>query len=415
MNIHKFGGASVKDVVSIKRMADICKTHIKSGVIVVSAMGKTTNLLEDILQKAYTNGDFVSSFMQLSDFYISIMQELFDTTHCIFDDVATLLNSLNENLQTIKKNNYDFAYDQTVSIGEIISTKIISAYFQQVGFNADWQDIRKCLKTNDNYREAVVNWETTSNLIKEQFKDFDNKIYVTQGFIGMDSTGNTTTLGREGSDYTAAIFANVLDAEKVTVWKDVSGILCADPIWFPTAQKLDEISYLEAIELTYFGAKVIHPKTIKPLQNKNIPLQVRSFLDTSDKGTTISNESYKGTHSIFTRKQKQVLITIKPLDFSFIVEENLSHIFYLLAQNKIKVNIMQNSAISFNIVTDEYALGGMQKAISELRRFYDVKYNDNMELISIRYTTPQAEEKLLKNREVFLEQRSRSTVRFVVR
>lgn len=415
MIINKFGGASVKNATAIKRMGEICKKHISSGVIIVSAMGKTTNLLENIATNFCKKKNNTTFFEQLTDFYKNIIFELFSKSNALNKEIDLLLCQLKDYLNTKPSNHFDFEYDQIVSYGEIISTKIIDHYFASINYKVQWCDVRESLKTDNCFREAKVNWKKTKVLIKKHFCDTDTKIYLTQGFIAMNEQAQTTTLGREGSDYSAAIFANALNAEKVVVWKDVPGVLCSDPAWMPNLPKLEEISYLEAVELTYFGAKVIHPKTIKPLQNKNIPLQVRSFLDTHEKGTLISNVNYKGKHPIFIRKENQVLITIKPTDFSFIVEENLSHIFAVLAANRIKVNIMQNSAISFSFVTDNYAINGMQVAITELRKFYDVKYNKHLELISMRHTNSEIEKEIIKNCEILLEQRSRSTVRFVLR
>lgn len=415
MIVNKFGGASVKDAMAIKRMGEICKKHISSGIIVVSAMGKTTNLLENMAANFYKKKSNTIFFEQLATFYKNIIVELFPKNDDINKKIGLLLEQLNNYLNTAPSKNFDFEYDQIVSYGEIISTQIIDHYLASIYYKVKWCDVRESLKTDTCFREAKVNWEESERLIKKHFSNSETEIYLTQGFIAMNKAAQTTTLGREGSDYTAAIFANMLDAEKVVVWKDVPGILCSDPSWIPNTPKLEEISYLEAVELTYFGAKVIHPKTIKPLQNKNIPLQVRSFLDTNEKGTLISNLNYKGKQPIFIRKENQVLITIKPNDFSFIVEENLSHIFGILATNRVKVNIMQNSAISFSIVTDAYAINGMQAAISELRKFYDVKYNDHLELISMRHTNTEIEKKIIKDYEILLEQRSRSTVRFAVR
>lgn len=415
MIINKFGGASVKNATAIKQMGEICKKHIPSGVIVVSAMGKTTNLLENIVANFCKKKTNTTLFEQLTNFYKNVIIELFSKSSNINKEIDLLLCQLKDYLNTKPSNNFDFEYDKVVAYGEIISTKIIDHYFASINYKVQWCDVRESLKTDNCFREAKVNWKETERLIKKHFENSDKEIYLTQGFIAMNEQAQTTTLGREGSDYTAAIFANALNAEKVVVWKDVPGILCSDPAWMPNMPKLEKISYLEAIELTYFGAKVIHPKTIKPLQNKNIPLQVRSFLDTNEKGTLISNVNYKGKHPIFIRKENQVLITIKPNDFSFIVEENLSHIFAVLAENRIKVNIMQNSAVSFSFVTDNYAVNGMQVAISELRKFYDVKYNKRLELISMRHANKDIEKQITKNCEILLEQRSRSTVRFVVR
>ena len=414
MIINKFGGASVKDAASIKQMANICKSQINCGIIVVSAMGKTTNSLEKITDQFFSGLPTEPLVQNLFEYYNKILTELFDRKHKIFIELKIYFEQLSAVLNRKQGLNFDFEYDQIVSFGEIISTKIISEYLNSINYTVVWKDIRNSLKTDSTYREGNIDWELSINLIQQEFVGLDNKVYLTQGFIGIDINNLSTTLGREGSDYTAAVLANVLDAEKVVVWKDVPGILCADPAWMPNTNKLDEISYLEAIELTFFGAKVIHPKTIKPLQNKNIPLQVRSFIDTNNQGTLINYTGKIALPPVYIKKENQVLITIKSLDFSFIAEENLSVIFRIFAENQVKVNVMQNSAISFTVAVDG-EIDRVKSAIRELKRKFDVKYNDNLELISIRHTTNEAEQKVITGRKLMLEQRSRSTVRFVVK
>lgn len=414
MIVNKFGGASVKDADSIKSMAKICESHINNGIIVVSAMGKTTNLLEKIADHYFSGLSTQTLINKLETYYNNILEDLFDHGHSIFNELSDYFNEINSKISTKPGLNFDFEYDQIVPYGEIISTKIISAYLNSKSYKVVWKDIRNSLKTDSNYREGKVDWELSSSLIEQEFTDTEKVVYLTQGFIGIDINNLSTTLGREGSDYSAAILANVLNAEKVVVWKDVPGILCADPAWLPNSDKLDEISYLEAIELTFFGAKVIHPKTIKPLQNKNIPLQVRSFIDTNSNGTLINYTGKIQLPPVFIKKENQVMITIKPLDFSFIAEDNLSLIFNIFAENQIKVNVMQNSAISFTVAVDG-EIDRVKNAIRELKKQFDVKYNDNLELISIRHTTQEAEAKVITGRKLMLEQRSRSTVRFVVR
>lgn len=414
MNIHKFGGASIKNAEAIKQMVSICQDNISNGVIVVSAMGKTTNLLEKITDRFFSGLSTADLFNQLIEFNNAILAELFPTPNEIFQDINRITDTILFWLGRKPGLNFDFEYDQIVSFGELISTKIIAAYLNNCGYKVHFVDIRNSLKTDSTYREGKVNWELTSEMVKQDFNLCDSRVYLTQGFIGMDINNLTTTLGREGSDYTAAILANILDASKVIVWKDVPGILCADPKWMPNSEKLNRISYQEAIELTYYGAKVIHPKTIKPLQNKQIPLQVKSFLHPKSEGTIIEQTGVLQLPSVFIRKEEQVLITIKPLDFSFIVESNLSHIFGVFAQHQIKVNVMQNSAISFSVAVDG-EIDRVKAAIRELKKQFDVKYNDNLQLLSIRHTKPQAEQLVLNNKEILLEQRSRSMVRFVLR
>lgn len=414
MIVNKFGGASIKDAGAIINMASICKANIQSGVIVVSAMGKTTNHLEKIAE-AYFSGFTVDVLIEeLATYFNSILSELFSDGHPVFEkinDFITRLKSLTKNKPGL---NYDFEYDKIVSFGELISSQIIADYLNKIDYPVILVDIRESLKTDSTFREGKINWELAADLVPQTFGYFNKKVYLTQGFIGCDINNQTTTLGREGSDYTAAVLANILNAEKVVVWKDVPGVLCADPKWMPDQPKLDYISYSEAIELTYFGAQVIHPKTIKPLQNKNIPLQVRSFMQPQLEGTIISTEIEQQLPPVYIKKGNQILISIKPIDYSFIVEENLSQIFWIFAINQVKVNIMQNSAISFTVAVDGET-DRVKNAIRELKKHYSVKYNDNLELISIRHYSANSEAKVLIKKEILLEQRSRSMVRFVVR
>jgi aspartate kinase len=414
MIVNKFGGASVKDETSICRMAEICKKYIPNGVIIVSAMGKTTNLLEELVQK-YVNGeDYTAEWSKFKSFHTSIIEKLFPANHLVFEQFSNLCIEFQLHLNRKPSLNYDFEYDQVVSYGELASTIIIAAYLNLIGLPVIWRDARNSLKTDSTYREGKINWELSSKLIPIDFANFDQNIYLTQGFIGTDLNNLTTTLGREGSDYTAAIFANILNADRVVVWKDVPGVMCADPAWIPDPQKLDTISYREAIELTFFGATVIHPKTLKPLQVKKILLQVRSFLAPEEPGTFIGDIEIKELPPVFIRKQNQVLISISPTDLSFIVEENLSHIFSVFAKYQIKVNLMQNSAISFSVTVN----GEMQRvhpAIAELKLHYDVKYNDNLDLITIRHYAPGIENQVIGNRKILVEQKSRTVARYLVK
>ncbi len=414
MIVNKFGGASVKDADSIKKMAEICQSNIRSGILVVSAMGKTTNMLEKISDKYFSGLSTINLMQELKAYYNTTLTTLFAANNNIFKEIESYLSELDSVLLGSPSFNYDFEYDRIVPFGELISTKIITVYLIELGIDAEWVDIRKSLKTDSTYREGKVDWELTSNLIAQEFSKNSTHLYITQGFIGSDINSLNTTLGREGSDYTAALLANILNAEKVVVWKDVPGILCADPAWMPNTDKLERISYNEAIELTFFGAKVIHPKTIKPLENKKIPLQVRSFIDLNQGGTLITNTENIELPPIYIKKENQVLISIKPLDYSFIVEENLSHIFSVFSKYHIKVNVMQNSAVSFSVSVDG-EIDRVKNAIRELKKHYNVKYNDNLELISIRHTTKDAEYKVMLGRTILLEQRSRSTLSFVAR
>jgi aspartate kinase len=414
MIINKFGGASIKDVESINRMVQLCKTNIQSGILVVSAMGKTTNLLEKITLNYFRGESYSNELSQFSAYHLNIMEQLFQVSQTVYFKFNQLFDELNAKLAQKPDANYDFEYDQIVPFGELASTLIFSEYLNQEGVPVSLIDIRRCLKTNKTYRNAKIDWQKSADLVLNEFTDTANLLYLTQGFVGADATNFTTTLGREGSDFTAAAIANLLNADKVVVWKDVPGILCADPDWLPNTPKIEQLSYLDAIELAFYGAKVIHPKTIKPLQNKKIPLQVRSFLNLNDSGTFISSYDNLQIPPVYIKKENQVLISIKPTDYSFIIEENLSHIFGILAKNQIAVNLMQNSAISFSISVDN-DMFRVKKVIKELKEYYDVKYNDNLELLTIRHNKPGAEDLVLKNKTILVEQRSRTVARFLVR
>jgi len=414
MIINKFGGASIKNAAAIKQMFEICRNNIKTGIVVVSAMGKTTNLLEHITLSYFKKEPFAELLNKFILYHNNIIDELFSAKNDVKTKFNDIINSLSNKLNKPASGDYDFEYDSIVPFGEMVSSLIVSEYLNSNNLTNTLIDITNIIKTDSNYRDAKVNTELSTANVKSIFTDITSKLYITQGFISSDNNGNFTTLGREGSDFTAAILANMLNAEKVVVWKDVPGIMCADPQWLPDAPKIEQLSYLDAVELAFYGAKVIHPKTIKPLQNKNIPLQVRSFINTADNGTLINNFNNLRLSPVYIKKDNQVLISIKPFDYSFIIEENLSHIFGILAKNKIKVNLMQNSAVSFTIVVD-YELYRIKNVIKELKEHYNAKYNDHLQLITIRHFKQGAEDIVLKNKSVLLEEHTRSVARFLVK
>ncbi len=414
MIINKFGGASIKTPDAIKHMAHICKSSISNGIIVISAMGKTTNLLEKITHNYFIGVSFAEHYQEFLNYHSNIIDALFPKSHKVGNEFNLLAKKLKKKLQQTPSSNYDFEYDQIVPFGELASILIVSEYLNLFSKAIIKKDIRESLKTDNTYRNAKVNWELSKKLVLKAFDNLQNRLYLTQGFIGSNADNATTTLGREGSDFTAAALANILNAKKVVVWKDVPGIMCADPNWLPNTSKIEQLSYLDAIELAFYGAKVIHPKTIKPLQNKNIPLQVRSFIDINDAGTIINSFSNLKIPPVYIKKENQILISIKPNDYSFIIEENLSHIFAILAKNNINVNLMQNSAVSFSIIVDN-EMYRVKSGIKELKEHYNIKYNDNLELITIRHNTPGAEDLVLNGKTVLVEQRSRSVARFLVR
>ncbi|MBK9400500.1 MAG: aspartate kinase [Bacteroidetes bacterium] len=420
MKIFKFGGASVKDVESVKNVSAILKLFPGEPlVVVVSAMAKTTNALEKVV-KAYCSGSDESAALlnEVKSFHVQLMEQLFPDANA---EVYTKVNNYFVEIEWVleeEPREYDFVYDQIVSFGELISTTIISYFLDGLGIANRWVDIRDCLLTDNTYREGKVNWEESAKRVKAIIPDLINErnpIVITQGFIGATSENYTTTLGREGSDYTAAILAHILEAESVTIWKDVPGVLNADPKFFNDAQKLEQLSYHDAIELAYYGASVIHPKTIKPLENKNIPLYVKSFLHPQAKGTVIGKDlQTKPQVPSFIFKSDQVLISIAAKDFSFIAEENLSSIFSCFADLGVKMNLMQNSAISFSVCIDDDAFK-TPKLIELLKKDYWVRYNAGLQLYTIRYYYPSTIETLSQGRDILLEQRSRTTAQIVMK
>lgn len=421
MNVFKFGGASVKDAEAVKNVASILRLfHDKKLGIVISAMGKTTNALEEIVNALWKRDE--TSFCRLvdecSDFHLNIMNDLFANRDAkIYDEIEHEFNKLLAKFNDPISDNFDFEYDQIVSLGELISTKIVAAFIGQEGIRTQWIDARKLIRTNQNYREAEVDWEHTLANFHEKFMPaFDQfDVLVTQGFVGHTSEGFTTTLGREGSDFTAGIIAYCCDAENVTIWKDVPGMLNADPKWFDNTVKLDQISFKEAIELSYYGASVIHPKTIKPLQNKKIPLLVKSFVHPNADGTIIQ-ESTSSDHLVpsFIFKMNQTLFSFTPKDFSFIVEKNLSDIFDRLAQANAKINLMQNSALDFSILVDGEKVSA-ERILELFSDTYHVKFNLGLELVTIRHYDQATIDRVTVDKQILLQQKSRETARLVVR
>ena len=418
MKVFKFGGASVKDVEGVKNISEVLKLFPNEQlIIVVSAMGKTTNALERLVNAFCNKTEDVNSILDgVRSYHEEIMNQLFvDQANEIYKKVNNFFVEIDWLLEE-EPRSYDFVYDQLVSFGELISSSIVSAYLNQESNTNNWVDIRDCFLTDNNYREGKIDWEKSSIKSKEKII-FDKKhpIYITQGFIGSTTENFTTTLGREGSDYSAAILAHIFNAESLTIWKDVPGVLNADPKYFKEAQKLEQLSYLDAIELAYYGASVIHPKTIKPLENKGIPLYVKSFLNPQAKGTVIGKDlETKPLVPSFIFKNNQVLLSISSKDFSFIAEENLSAIFGVCASNNVKINLMQNSAISFSICADYEELK-IKKLIELLSVEYKIRYNTNLQLYTIRHYYPSTIDTLIQGREILLEQRSRLTAQIVMK
>jgi aspartate kinase len=416
MRVFKFGGASVKDAEGIKNVYDVLQqVGFDDVLLVVSAMGKTTNALEVVIKNYFEkSAELQSSVQDVKKYHNQILLDLFeDDKNAVFAAVNSLFSDLESFLKNNKSPNYNFVYDQIVSFGEIISTTIISHYFNFRGLKNQWLDVRNFIKTDTTYRDAIVDWDQTQKLISKNVKK--KVLNITQGFLGSDENNFTTTLGREGSDYTAAIFAYCLNAESVTIWKDVPGVMNADPRYFENATLLNQISYREAIELAFYGATVIHPKTLQPLQRKEIPLFVKSFLNPSLPGTSVSKGADLEPHlPCFIVKKEQLLISLSSIDFSFIMEENISEIFGLFHQYKMKVSLIQNSAISFSVCIED-KFGNFHDLKNILSKKFKVSYNDNVSLYTIRHFNEKASEMVEKGKQVLLKQVSRETMQIVTK
>ena len=415
MRIYKFGGASVKDASGVKNLVKILnELGNDKTLIVVSAMGKMTNSLEFVVKNYFENQtELEYSLNEIFVFHNNILNELFsENNHPIYSEIKEIFENLKVFLKRNKSPNYSFVYDQVVSFGEIVSTKIINSYLNYVNIKSNWLDSRLLIKTDSKYRDANLNWQVTQNNISSKVNN--SLLNITQGFIASDDNNFSTTLGREGSDYSAAIFAYCLNAESVTIWKDVPGVLNADPRVFKKPQLLNKISYTEAIELAFYGASVIHPKTLQPLQKKEIPLYVKSFLDPSSQGTAISR-GIKIDPKIpcFIVQRNLSLLKLSSLDFSFIVEDNISDIFQILHENKMKVDLIQNSAISFSVcVYDKYYR--LKELLSILKATYKVECTENVSLFTIRHFNENSSKEILKNNKLLLEQRTKETLQLVV-
>ena len=417
MQVFKFGGASVKDAESVRNSARIISKYKGEALLVViSAMGKTTNLLEKLTKEYYNNtGLQFQTLEEAKAFHFHILQELFSTGGTIFDEIANCFVEIEWILEEDPQDSYDYLFDQIVSMGELISTKIVAAYLASTGEKVKWLDARDYILTDNTYREAIVDWSKTEEKIRAELPSIlDSYIVITQGFLGGTSENFTTTLGREGSDYSAAIFAACLNAENVTIWKDVPGVLNADPKWFEKTELIPELSYTDAIELTYYGATVIHPKTIKPLQNKKIALNVRSFVDPESPGTVIKSTNQTLPVPSFIFKVNQIFISISPRDFSFIVEDNLRDIFNLFHQHRIKINMMRNTAINFAVSVDDTGQN-LTDLIAELEQRFKVTYESGLELITIRYYNQETINRVLVDKEVISELKDTYTCQLLVK
>ena len=411
MKVFKFGGASVKDAAGIKNVASIIQKYgEKDLVVVVSATGKTTNALEVVIKSYFDNTDAKAAFDFVKKNHHSICMDLFgNEQHEVFDKLQNIYAEVDWQLEEHRKESYNYVYDQIVSQGELISSVILNAYLNEAGVKSNWLDVRDVMKTDDTYREAVVDWEKTQSLMNSIVKPLiTNSIAVTQGFIGCTSENCTTTLGREGSDYTAAIFANMLDAENQTIWKDVPGVMNGDPRVFDDAVFIDEISFNEAVEMTFYGATVIHPKTIKPLQNKNIPLLVKSFINPEGKGTVVGGTD-NNLPPIRIVKNNQALITLHTKDFSFVEDEVVAEIFSSFFKANLKLNMMQQGAISFEAIVDNIP-EKIEIVKTALQDKFNFVINENLTILTVRhYPNFDYIDKFKNDRKVLLEQRRIST------
>ncbi|MFV0530469.1 MAG: aspartate kinase [Flavobacteriales bacterium] len=412
MKIYKFGGASIKDAESIRNVVSVLNnTGIEKTFVVISAMGKTTNALERVAQAYFNQENYEKAIETVEENHKTVLNNLFLPQDIIFEEIKKHFEELRSFLKKNKSPNYNFIYDQVVSYGEMFSTKIVSAYLNNQGLKNTWLDVRDYIKTDTTYREAQVNWDTTRAKIMALDK---NCFYITQGFLGSDENCFTTTLGREGSDYSASIFAYCLNAESVTIWKDVKGVLNADPRYFENTTLLKHISYEEAIELAYYGASVIHPKTLQPLQNKEIPLYVKSYDNPQSEGTSIKKgQPLEPKTACFIVKKNQILISISTLNFSFIVEENISEIFNFVSNHGMKVNMIQSSAISFLLCIDD-KFDRIKQLVKELKTNYAIKLVENVSLYTIRHYNSKAVEEITSKYDILVSQKMKETAQLVV-
>ncbi|GAB2687162.1 aspartate kinase [Mucilaginibacter koreensis] len=418
MQVFKFGGASVKDAAGVINLAEIIKLYPQEQLlVVVSAMGKTTNALEKLTDAYVTQaGNTTALFQEIKDYHLNIVSELFADLHPVFDELENTFVEIDWMLEDEPHDDYDFIYDQLVSIGELLSTRIVNAYLNQSGITSRWMDVRGYVHTDNTYREGVVDWDKTCTSIQQDIPAMlEQGVVVTQGFLGGTSENFTTTLGREGSDYTASIFAACLQASAVTTWKDVPGVLNADPKYFSDTIKFDALSYNEAIEMTYYGATIIHPKTIKPLSDAGIPLLVKSFAQPTELGTRIEGNQYiKFEKPVIILKQNQVLLSITARNQAFVSEQHLSTLTGLLAKHHLKINALQLSALSISVCFDDHATR-LKALLNDLQIDFNCRYNQSLQLITLRHYQPETLTQFTSGKTVLLEQLSRSTAQMVLK
>lgn len=414
IKVFKFGGTSIKDAQRIKNITQILKNYAEENLVLVfSAMGKVTNMLEEVVEEYVLKSKNAEEKLQkVKDFHADILADLFRYEHSIYNEVNNLFVEIEWVLEDDPNPDFAFNYDQIVSVGELLSTKIMSAYLMENGFKNSWLDARDVIRTNNKYRNAKIDWEQTNTFCKQHIKSFP---IITQGFIGCTSENFTTTLGREGSDFTAAVLAFALDAKQVIIWKDVDGVMNADPRYFEDSKQLMKIPFEEAVELAYYGAKVMHPKTIQPLQKKSIPLEVKSFVNPEKKSSIIGKfDAIEPFIPSYIVKENQILISVADKNLSFIVEEHLSSIFSLFATYAVRVNMMQNSAVSFSFCVD-YDAHKIPELIIALKENFSVQFNEQLSMYTIRHYDEKSIDTILKSRTLLLEQKSRQTIHLVVK
>jgi aspartate kinase len=415
--IYKFGGASVKDASAVRNLAEILRNRLrKNFIIVVSAMGKTTNAIESLILAKLEQKDFYQNSTILKSYHLGICQELFPENHSVFSEVENIFIQLNHDLELpLSQDNYDEFYDRVICCGELLATRIVTEFLCTTDLMVVWKDARKLIQTDSSFRFAKINWDMTKKKCQSQLLPIlEQFTVVTQGFIGADPKGRTTTLGREGSDFTAAILGSILNASSVTIWKDVPGILNADPKLFPNTQLFDELEYRQAAEMTYYGASVIHPKTIKPLANSNIPLFVKSFLNPEATGTKIFGEAKSHQIPTIILKENQVLVSFKVKDFTFIEEHHIHQVYDQLQQLKLRVNMLQTSAITISIVIDTQ-LFKLEQLLNRLKEQFEIRYNEGLTLLTILHPNPKVIAEQVEWLEILLEQSTRTTYMVVCR
>lgn len=414
MRIFKFGGASIKDAEGIKNVAEILKSiSSKELVVIISAMGKMTNAFEEVVWNVCNlSKELINSIRFIQEYHKKIINSLYKNPRRIEGKLNKLYLELDQKIESLYGKEYDFIYDQIVCYGELISTTIVSDYLNEVGVKNQWQDVRSFIKTDSTFRDSKVDWKVTEALIHQNISK--NKLTITQGFLGSNTNNETTTLGREGSDYTAGIFAYCLDAKDVTIWKDVKGVLNADPRVFENTTLLQQISYEETIEMAFYGASVIHPKTIQPLQKKEIPLWVKSFKEPKSLGTKVSRGvALNPMNPCYIVKKNQILVSISTKDFSFIMEDNISQIFRLLHHYQLKVSLIQNSAISFSVCLDN-KFNQFDAFLKEINSLYKVNFNKGVDLYTIRHFDEKSMMEISSKGKSLLSQTTQETKQVVI-